>query len=186
MEDLIETKIIKQLKKNDFSNFNIIYENYYKKIYFLSLKMIKDEKIAEDITQEVFLSVIKCISSLKNIAAFEVWIRKITINKVNTKIKYIIKYKQNTSYYDFDSLNNLISENELPEELALKKEDLHELFNEINRLPDIKRRVLLLHYFKELSLKEISVIENIPIGTVKSRIFSAKSSLKKSLSLKKL
>ncbi|ELC8454872.1 RNA polymerase sigma factor [Clostridium perfringens] len=186
MEDLIETKIIKQLKKNDFSNFNIIYENYYKKIYFLSLKMIKDEKIAEDITQEVFLSVIKCISSIKNIAAFEVWIRKITINKVNTKIKYIIKYKQNTSYYDFDSLNNLISENELPEELALKKEDLHELFNEINRLPDIKRRVLLLHYFKGLSLKEISVIENIPIGTVKSRIFSAKSSLKKSLSLKKL
>lgn len=88
MEDLIETKIIKQLKKNDFSNFNIIYENYYKKIYFLSLKMIKDEKIAEDITQEVFLSVIKCISSLKNIAAFEVWIRKITINKVNTKIYY--------------------------------------------------------------------------------------------------
>lgn len=185
MEDLIESKIIKQFKKNDFSNFNIIYENYYKKIYFLSLKMLKDEKMAEDITQEVFLDVITCINNLKNINAFEVWIRKITLNKVNTQIKNIIKYKQNISNHELDSLINLHFEHELPEELTLKKEEVDELFKEINNLPDSKRRIILLYYFKELSLKEISIIENIPIGTVKSRLFSAKSILKKSISLKK-
>ncbi len=185
MEDLIESKIIKQLKKNDFSNFNIIYENYYKKLYFLSLKMLKDEKLAEDITQEVFLDVITGIGSLKNIDSFEIWIRKITLNKINTQIKNIIKHKQNISNYELDSLSNLIFENDLPEDFTLKKEQLNEVFNEINKLPNSKRRVLLLYYFKELSLREISIIENIPIGTVKSRIFSAKSILKKAMSLKK-
>lgn len=185
MEDLIESKIIKQLKNNDFNNFNIIYEKYYKKIYFLSLKMLKDEKMAEDITQEVFLDLVTCIGNLKNINAFEVWIIKITLNKVNTQIKNIIKYKQNISNHELNSLINLPFEHELPEELALKKEKLGELFKEINNLPNSKRRIILLYYFKELSLKEISIIENIPIGTVKSRLFSAKSILKKSISLKK-
>lgn len=186
MEDLIESKIIKQLKNNDFNNFNIIYEKYYKKIYFLSLKMLKDERMAEDITQEVFLDVVTCIGNLKNINAFEVWIIKITLNKVNTQIKNIIKYKQNILNHELDSLINLPFEHELPEELALKKEELDELFKEINNLPNRKRRIILLYYFKELSLKEISIIENIPIGTAKSRLFSAKSILKKSISLKKI
>lgn len=185
MEDLTEAKIIEQLKKNNFSNFNIIYDNYYKKIFFLSLKMLKDEKLAEDITQEVFVDVIKCIGSLKSIDAFDVWIRKITLNKVNTQIKNIIKHKQNVSLYDNDSLINLTSDNYLPEDLIIKKCESKELFYEINKLSTNKKRVLILYYFKEFSLKEISIIENIPIGTVKSRLFSAKSLLKKSISLKK-
>lgn len=186
MEDLIESKIITQLKENDFSNFNIIYENYHKKIYFLALKMLKDEKLAEDITQEVFLDVVMCIGNLKNINAFEVWIRKITLNKVNTQIKNIIKHKENISTQEIDSLIHLTFDDELPDELTLKKEVVDELFKEVNKLSDSKRRIILLYYFKEFSLKEISIIENIPIGTVKSRLFSAKSTLKKSISLKKL
>lgn len=179
MNDLTEEKIIEQFQQNNFKNFNIIYKKYYKKIYFFLLKMLKDDKLAEDISQEVFLDVISGINNLKNVDAFSSWIRKIALNKVNT----IIKNKKNFSICSLNSICDLSSDYYLLEEIILKEECLS-IVSEINKLPDSKGRAIVLYYFKELSLKEIALIENIPIGTVKSRLYSAKKLLKKSMSLK--
>lgn len=178
MNSLRENEIILQIKENNFENFDILYNKYYKRVFFLALKMIGDEKLAEDIAQEVFIDVISSIKNLNNIEIFNAWISKITINKVNTKRKKLFLYKKNVTNCESETFENVINENFIPEELILKEEMNKEILEQINKLSPNKRRVLLLYYFKEMSLKEISVIENIPIGTVKSRLYSAKRLLK--------
>lgn len=178
MNSLRENEIILQVKENNFENFDILYNKYYKRVFFLALKMIGDEKLAEDIAQEVFIDVISNIKNLNNIEIFNAWISKITINKVNTKRKKLFLYKKKVANCESETFENIINENFIPEELILKEEMNKEILEQINKLSPNKRRVLLLYYFKEMSLKEISVIENIPIGTVKSRLYSAKRLLK--------
>ncbi|MDM0612555.1 sigma-70 family RNA polymerase sigma factor [Clostridium perfringens] len=178
MNSLRENEIILQIKENNFENFDILYNKYYKRVFFLALKMIGDEKLAEDIAQEVFIDVISSIKNLNNIEIFNAWISKITINKVNTKRKKLFLYKKKVANCESETFENIINENFIPEELILKEEMNKEILEQINKLSPNKRRVLLLYYFKEMSLKEISVIENIPIGTVKSRLYSAKRLLK--------
>lgn len=178
MNSLRENEIILQIKENNFENFDILYNKYYKRVFFLALKMIGDEKLAEDIAQEVFIDVISSIKNLNNIEIFNAWISKITINKVNTKRKKLFLYKKKVANCESETFENIINENFIQEELILKEEMNKEILEQINKLSPNKRRVLLLYYFKEMSLKEISVIENIPIGTVKSRLYSAKRLLK--------
>ncbi|HAT4365327.1 TPA: sigma-70 family RNA polymerase sigma factor [Clostridium perfringens] len=178
MSSLRESEIILQIKEKNFENFKIIYNKYYKKVFFLALKMIGDEKLAEDITQEVFIDIIPSIKNLNNIEIFSAWISKITINKVNTKRKKLFLYKKNIVTCQIESFENIVNENFIPEEFILKEEMNKEILEQINKLSPNKRKVLLLFYFKEMSLKEISQIENIPVGTVKSRLYSAKKLLK--------
>lgn len=173
-----EYEILLQMKKENFENFNIIYKNYYKKIFFLSLKSIGDEKLAEDLTQEVFMDVIVNIKNLNEIEKFSSWISKITINKTNTKLKKLCLQKKYTYNYNEIFFENFIVSHDEPENLLLKKDLRKSLIYEINKLSQIKRRVMLHYFFKELSLKEISDLERIPIGTVKSRLHYAKKVLK--------
>lgn len=178
MSNLRESEIILQIKDKNLENFDIIYNKYYKRVFFLALKMIGDEKLAEDITQEVFIDIIPSIKNLNNIEIFSAWISKITINKVNTKRKKLFLYKKNIVTCQTESFENIVNENFIPEEFILKEEMSNDILEQVNKLPPNKRRAILLFYFKEMSLKEISEIENIPVGTVKSRLYSAKKLLK--------
>ncbi|XZM35055.1 RNA polymerase sigma factor (plasmid) [Clostridium perfringens] len=69
-------KVLVQLKKGNTENFHILYTEYYNKIFFLVLKKIKDKSLSEDITQEIFIDFINGIRNLKNIEAFDSWLKK--------------------------------------------------------------------------------------------------------------
>lgn len=185
MCNLNEKQILLQIKQNNLESFDYIYIKYYKKVFFLALKMLSDEKLAEDITQEVFIDIIHGIKNLKNLDIFEAWIRKITINKVNTKRKKEKLVKENQLNYDNELLNNIICDESSLEDSLINSEFKKDFLDIINELPDKKRRVILLYYYENFSLSEIALIENIPIGTVKSRLHSTKKILKDSLRLKK-
>ena len=181
-----EKEILEQLRNNNMENFNLIFEKYYNKVFFFSLKILKDEYHAEEITQEVFIDIFNCIHKLKNIEFFNSWLMKITLNKINGKIKKIISERErntNTNILEFLEIEN---KNLIPEKSLLNKELTNILLYEISKLNEKKKRVLIMYYFNNLSLKQIAKIENIPVGTVKSRLFSCKKDLEKKLLLKEL
>lgn len=174
MKDLTEKDIIIQMQNNDFTNFDIIYKKYYKKVFFIVLKMLKDEKLSEDITQEVFLDACTGIHKLKNIDIFNSWLIKIAINQTNLAIKKKIHFRNKNCIISNKSLIN----NDFFLVNFEKNIIKNEISNLINLLPETKKRIIILFYFNELSLNEISKIENIPLGTVKSRLHIAKKMLK--------
>lgn len=178
MKNLTEKTIIIQMQNGDFEHFNIIYEKYNRKVFFIILKMLKDEALSEDITQEVFFDIFKGIKTLKEPEFFNAWLTKITLNKVNLTIKKKIFKKNILTDISINSLSYIKDDSVDLESNFLKNEFFNEFFNLINKLPKKNKRILVLYYYKNLSLKEISAIENIPIGTVKSRLFSSRKMLK--------
>lgn len=97
---MTEQEVLLQIQKGNFENFNIIYNKYYKKIFFFSLKSIGDEKLAEDLTQDVFIDIITNIKNLKEIEEFYSWLLKLVTNKINMMLKKLYLQKKYTLSYN--------------------------------------------------------------------------------------
>lgn len=133
--------------------------------------------MADDITQETFIRLIKKFHLFDPTKSIEPWIYKITIN-----ITRIFLRKQKLLRI-FGISYSGIPEFELVEKSILQNEFQDELWKEINSLPQKNREVIILHYYLELKLDEVANSLDIPIGTCKSRLNYALSKLRKSMSV---
>ncbi|XZM35061.1 RNA polymerase sigma factor (plasmid) [Clostridium perfringens] len=185
-----EYNTLLQMKNNNFDNFNVVYDKYYNKIFYLVLNKIQDKSLSEDITQEIFIDVINGIKNLKNIEAFDSWLRKITLNKINMYLRKLIKHKDNTKNTAINELTYIKDKSLSQEDLVIQEDNKNLISKFLNKLSEKEREVVSLFYYEQFSLKEISIIKIISIGTVKSRLFSAKKKLsfliKKSLAFLRL
>ena len=124
---------------------------------------------ADDVLQEVYLSAYRNFSGLKNKDAFKPWIISIARNKCN-------------DYFRTKAAQMEISIEELSQqELSAGRlgiSVLHTVRETLDRLGDKDKQILYLYFWKELPQTEIAKLLDIPVGTVKSRLFTAKKHFK--------
>lgn len=150
--------------------------------------MVRNKEEAEDLAQEAFLKAFNAISTFNKEYAFSTWLYKIAINncidflrKKKFKTKSIdrpIETKSGEIKYDLpDSSYN-------PERRILRKEMSAMIQHAIKALPEKYKTVIVLRHIQSKSYEEIAAILDVPLGTVKARIFRAREMLKRSLKSK--
>jgi RNA polymerase sigma-70 factor, ECF subfamily len=184
MDFLINRKI-KQVKKGDQDAFAEIVEYYKDKVYQLCYRMLGNAHEAEDSAQEAFIRAYVNIHSYDSTKKFSTWLYRIATNLCIDRIR-----KKKPDYYldaeisgtdGLDMYSQIPAKQELPED-ELEKLELHEqIQQEILKLPEKYRSVIVLKYVDELSLKEISDILELPVGTVKTRIHRGREALRNKL-----
>ena len=124
---------------------------------------------ADDVLQEVYLSAYRSFSGLKNKDAFKPWILSIARNKCN-------------DYFRSKAAQMEISIEELSQkELSTGRLGLSVVYSvreTLDRLGDKDKQILYLYFWKELPQNEIAKLLDIPVGTVKSRLHTAKQHFK--------
>ncbi len=140
------------------------------KMYKTAIAILKNDDDACDAIQEALLSSYKSLSSLKNKEFFTTWIIRILINKCYD----IIQKNKKISYVD-DS----ITENTLGYYDTYKSESNLEYV--LNKLDEELKQIVVLYYYDELKVSEISNILLIPEGTVKSRLSRARKAIEEIL-----
>jgi RNA polymerase sigma-70 factor (ECF subfamily) len=125
--------------------------------------------LSKDAVQDVWFSISKKLNKLEDPRAFKSWI----FRALRWRVLDLVKAKSyQFETFDESSMSVAIDESEL-ERQQLKKM--------IEKLPDKDRTVIYLFYLAELSLAEIALILEIPVGTVKSRLSRARESLQQQL-----
>lgn len=177
---MIEQYILISAKNGDPEGFRKIYEYYNKKVYCSVKMFLKNDKYSEDIAQEIFIIVFANIRQLKSLETFESWLYKIIFN---TCIKFLLKNKKEelTNYDDNEMYQIDNNDFALPENELLKKELNSKIMRAIYELEDYYRLSIILYYYYDISIKEISKIMKCKEGTVKSRLYNGKRILKKKL-----
>ncbi|MGL5963943.1 MAG: RNA polymerase sigma factor [Fusobacteriaceae bacterium] len=141
-------------------DFDKIFEEYFDKIYYKILGSVKNEEDAEDIAQEVFMSVYKNLKNFRSDSNIYTWIYKIAINKTYDFFK---KKKVNLE------LNEVILDIEdgidLNNNLMLKEQ--------LEKLPDYERELVILKDIYGYKLKEIADMKGTNLSTVKSSYYKA-------------
>ncbi len=173
-----DKRLIKKIKKkSDKVAANELISIYYKEIYSYVYKQTGDKEISMDLTQEIFISILKSINNYdEKKASFRTWLYKIATNKLIDyyRSKY---YKYNTisvSIEDFD-----IYDKEDIEITIENKEVIEKIINIINRLKVVDQQVFRLKIFADYTFLEISNALEIPESTVKTRYYSILGKVRK-------
>lgn len=169
---------IDNFMNGNVDSFNEIYNQYYNKIYFLCLSILRNEADSLDATQEVFIQMYRSISQLKEKSKFDFWINKIAISKCSNiirKNKKIMLVGEDLEIYENYSFDEPILN---PENLVINSDEKIQILNIINRLVPKKRIVIILFYYNNLKIKEIANLLECSEGTIKSRLNSARIDIK--------
>lgn len=165
-------------------NFEQFYNQYKSRVYNLALNYVQNIEDAQEITQDVFVTVHNSLNTFQEQSAMSTWMYRITINKCLDFLKAKQRKKRFafiTSLF-FENSNDLKHtpiENNHPGILLENKEALEQLFEKINSLPENQKTALILHKIEQKSQVEVAEIMNLSTKAVESLIQRAKTNLSK-------
>lgn len=178
-----ETELIQACQtQQDLKAFEILIKQNQKMVRSVIYKFITNPDDLNDVSQEVFIKAFKSIKTYKSQSKFSTWLCRIAINSCKDKLKSKSRHQQkvvNIDEHDFMEIAE--TTNYTLEETVSASQEQKIVFQEIKKLPLNQRMALVLHDIEDMSYEEIAKITNCPVGTVKSRIFNARKSLKNKL-----
>ncbi|WP_075618700.1 RNA polymerase sigma factor [Paenisporosarcina indica] len=143
----------------------------------LAFMYVKDWEAAEDIVQDVFIRYYQNSEQFEQRSSLKTYLCKITVNRCYDHLRSWKNKKSNFT----NALVELLSNKTNPENQAIRKTENSALFKEIMSLPMKYREVILLFYYQEMKIAEISLVLNCTENTVKSRLSRARTQLKNRL-----
>lgn len=153
-------------------------EQYGDNIMQLAFTYVKQNQIAEDITQEVFIKCYEKIGEFRNESSYKTWLYRITVNKC----KDVLKSYGYRNLKFFEGITEKLRFTEkTPEVEIIQNEESLFISHSVLKLPIKYREVIILYYFEDLTLQEISELLELNISTVKTRLHRARHLLKQLL-----
>jgi RNA polymerase sigma-70 factor, ECF subfamily len=155
-----------------------IMNQYGQEILRLAYSYVNNKEIAEDLTQDIFVKCYKNLHTYSGKSKLRTWLWRIAIN--HCKDFHRSWYTKNVVIAGEEMPSNG-TKKELVEQAVIQKEEDDELIAAIMKLPIKYREVIYLFYYEELSLKEIALVTDTGLNTVKTRLRRAKELLKEEL-----
>jgi RNA polymerase sigma factor (sigma-70 family) len=160
-------------------------EQYQERVYNTALSFVKDVSDAEELAQDVFLTVWNSISGFKGESALSTWVYRITVSKSLDLIRSRQRKKRFAFLTSLTTIRNEIKYHPVnwvhPGILQENAEKAAYLFSAIDQLPDNQKVAFTLSKLEQLSQKEIAEVMQIKEGAVESLLQRAKQNLKKYL-----
>ena len=177
MEASFDKYLLIKIQDQDADVFEELLYKYKDRLMRAAFCMTHSESDADDLVQETFVRSYKAAPTFEGHSAIYTWLygimRNVQLDRWRKKKHEPIL----TDFSEFDVIDESGPEGITRIEVVQK---------EVALLGESSEEVVRLHYFSELSVEEISVRLNIPVGTVKSRLFHARKKLKDKKSLKDL
>lgn len=166
--------------------FEDIYHAHKKLVFNLALQYVQNYEDAEEITQDVFVSIHQSIDSFNEQAQLKTWVYRITINKSLDFVKAKQRKKRfgfltSLFYNDSNDIKHDTPHFNHPGIQLEHKEALENLFIQINQLPDNQKTALILSKIEQKTQVEIAEVMNLSPKAVESLVQRAKTNLSKKL-----
>ena len=178
-----EGSIIERCKKGDREAFASIVQHYMKPAYYVALGYVGKPDDALDLSQDAFVNAFRHIRRFDSSKSFFPWFYSILKNLCMNHLNRIRRRRE-------DSIDEMAEEEGQvcipietvsPEESVVRKELEVKIGQALQRLRPREREIIILQHFQDYSYQEIADLLGIPIGTVMSRLYSARQSLKREL-----
>ncbi|MDK0542095.1 sigma-70 family RNA polymerase sigma factor [Clostridium perfringens] len=164
--ELNEIRLIKESMKGNKESFGILKKNNKEYLYKMAFLYVKDEQDALEVIHETVYRAFLNIEKLKKAKFFNTWITRILIN---VSIDFLKKKGKNEM---LDESTPIIKE-----KCEISTEEKLDLYNAIDLLNDNYKTVIIMMYFNDMKIKDISKVMEIPENTVKTYLRRAKQAL---------
>lgn len=179
------------ISSNDENAFEEIINRYCDKIYKLAFIITRDHHSAEEVLQEVFITLLKKIDTFRSESKFSTWLYRVTANASYMHLRSEKKYENDVSledYVPYDENGTLMGRikakdwSDRPEKALLSKEAMEIIEKAVDELPEPYRVVVHLRDIEGLSNEEVSVLLGLSVPALKSRLHRARLFLRDKLS----
>ncbi len=181
-----EDQLVERLKRADEAAFNELVRLYQERVFRLVLHMLKDRAEAEDLAQEVFVTVFKSIHGFRGDSKLSTWLYRVAANHAKNRLKYLQRRARGRRK-ELDELADAsaIDSATMSTSSRLARPDEQAQGNQLERLvqvalrelPDEQRELVVLRDIENLTYEEIQELTGLASGTVKSRLHRARLSL---------
>ena len=159
-----------------------LYARYSSSVYSLAMFMLKQEALAEEVTQDIFLNIWTKASSYKaERGEPKSWIMSVAHHRIVDVIRSRRRTQNVTDPGAYDRLEMLPSSRISTEEEVERRIEREYILDALDALPPEQRQVIMLAYFEGYSQSEMAKILNQPLGTVKTRVRLAMKKLRAAL-----
>jgi RNA polymerase sigma-70 factor (ECF subfamily) len=171
----------------DEAAFNFLAGKYHRPIIHFLFRMVRNQAIAEELAQEVFLRVYRCRASYRAEAKFTTWLYRIA---TNLAVNHARDYRrhgamQNMSLDAPDEATgatlDLPDEEPSAEQRLLREERMKAIRNQVMALPERQRMAVVMHKYQDMDYREIGEVLNLSESAVKSLLFRAYQALRETL-----
>jgi len=193
VQQVQERRLIRRLKRGDERAFATLVRTYQQRVFNMVFRMLGNREEAEDVAQDVFVTVFQSAASFRGDSKFSTWLYRVTINHCKNRLKYL-KRRGRHMGRPLDE----IAEHELargsgdaqpkfhssiprPDDMAVGRQLERIIQQEMARMDEDHRVLLVLRDIQGLSYQEMAEVTGLNIGTIKSRLHRARLALKEAL-----
>lgn len=186
MDDPEESELVDRLKRRDEAAFRELVLRYETRIYRLVLRMIGDPSEAQDLAQDVFVTVFRSIEGFRGESRLSTWLYRVAANHCKNRLKYLSRrargrkrsFDEAVQAHALDSASMSTSANlPAPDQVIQGRQLEMHLRMALEQLPTEQRELVILRDIEDLTYEEIQSITDLPAGTVKSRLHRARLAL---------
>lgn len=170
--------LVLQAAQGNKAAFGALYEETGRTVYFSCLKLLGDPQLAEDITQETYLTALQKLGTLAQPENFPAWVNRIGINLCKMHFRNNAAPEDNSE----EIIEEIPDEGLIPEEYVsndAKRKIIMDIIDTV--LTEEQRRSVILYYFDMLTVPEIAEVMNCTTGTVTSRLSAARKKIKEAV-----
>ena len=186
MPQVDEATLIERVKNGDQEAFEDLVSRYENKVYRLAIKLTRNETLAEEVMQEVFLKIYEKIGTFRGESALSSWIYRIAANACFAKLNLEKRHQhadldETMPQAEISLQERQDTTQESPDRPLLTGEALSVISRAIERLPEDFRVVLTLRDVEGMSNEDVARILELSVPAVKSRLHRARLLLRKKL-----
>jgi RNA polymerase sigma-70 factor, ECF subfamily len=189
LEQKDDYALIRAFHNGEKSAFDTLVMRHKDRVFRLCLRFLGDYHEAEDTAQDVFVKAYNSLQRFRFESSFFTWLYRIAINTCKNKVKSLeYRYRKTDSRINIpeESVEGYSAENMgdspgNPASMLETKETMKMLQNAINSLPSDQKSVVILRDIQGISYEEITEITGFKLGTLKSRLSRARSTLREKL-----
>ena len=160
--------IMEAVKNGDLQQASVLFERYNKRIFNFLARMTLDREVAEDLTQNVFLRMIKYKSSYKEGNKFQSWIYQVARNVFSDHYQSV-KNKR-ADFVDVEKMSDRMADYDESERIDEQERLLRRSMSMLN---EEQRELLVLTRFQHMKYEEVAVIMNTTVANIKVKVHRA-------------
>jgi RNA polymerase sigma-70 factor, ECF subfamily len=181
-----DTELVALCSKGDVDAFEILVKNYQKKMFNIAFRITGSMEDASEVVQDAFFAAHKNLKNFEQKSRFSTWLYSITVNTAKNRLKQNLTRKKHEPHSSDDPVHadsstkriEPASDDPSALDLLLKKDRQKGVQECLNRLEQDFREVLVLRDIQGFAYTEIAAMLALAEGTVKSRLFRARESVK--------
>ncbi|MBE6423978.1 RNA polymerase sigma factor RpoE [Succinivibrio dextrinosolvens] len=178
--------LVKRVQQGDVNAYNILVIKYQHKVAQIISKFVGNSADVNDVAQEAFIKAYKAINNFRGESSFYTWLYRIVVNSAKTYLESNSKRKNHIDVdsEEFQSIDaqGVLTSKESPDKIIESQELQQVILSAMKELPEELRQAIMLREVEGMSYEDMADLLQIPIGTVRSRIFRARQFIEERMS----